>query len=110
MKFIPCHLPDFGDREVEALCHHFKEVLNSAGVCEEKIPDQWTILKSKLYQEGNLRNLSWSEVNRLHKDLCPDVLHLMDLVLSIPASTAACERGFSAMKQVKTCTSHTLPF
>ncbi|XP_054603415.2 RNA-directed DNA polymerase from mobile element jockey [Nothobranchius furzeri] len=32
---------------------------------------------------------------------CPDVLYLFDALLTIPASTADCERGFSVMKQVK---------
>lgn len=32
---------------------------------------------------------------------CPDVLTLMDLILSIPASTSDCERGFNVMKLVK---------
>ncbi|XP_070404148.1 uncharacterized protein [Nothobranchius furzeri] len=32
---------------------------------------------------------------------CPDVLYLFDALLTIPASTADGERGFSVMKQVK---------
>ena len=32
---------------------------------------------------------------------CPDVLDLFDALLTIPTSTADCERGFSVMKQVK---------
>jgi len=97
---LPC--PDFGETQVDTLCSHFAPVLNSAGVCVDNIPDQWTLLKAKIYTEENLHRMSWSEVNRKHKDLCPDVLHLVDLVLSIPASTADCERGFNTMKQVKT--------
>lgn len=94
--------PDFGEIEVDALCTHFQPVLNSSGVCVELIPDQWLILKTKIYAEQeNLQSLSWSEVNRKHGELCPDVLDLMDLVMSIPVSTADCERGFNTMKQVK---------
>lgn len=97
--------PDFGDRDVDTLCQHFGPVLNSAGVCVDNIPDQWTILKAKIYAEQeNVQKMSWSEVNRKHKEHCSDVLHLVDLVLSIPASTADCERGFNTMKQVKTHT------
>ncbi|KAK0134949.1 Zinc finger protein 862 [Merluccius polli] len=96
-------LEDFGETEVDALCAHFQPVLNSSDVCVELIPDQRLILKTKIYAEQeNLQNLSWSEVNRKHGELCPDVLDLMDLVMSIPVSTADCERGFNTMKQVKT--------
>ncbi|KAK0135054.1 Zinc finger protein 862 [Merluccius polli] len=94
---------DFGDREIEALCQHFGPVLTSAGVCVEKIPDQWTILKSRIYaQTQTVQTTSWSKVNQRDREQCPDVLDLIDLVLAVPASTADCERGFSTMKQVKT--------
>ena len=65
------------------------------------IPDQWTFLKAQLYQEVKFESRTWMEVNRWHRHACPDVLSLFDLILSIPASTAECERGFSTMKQVK---------
>ncbi|KAB5574978.1 hypothetical protein PHYPO_G00215330 [Pangasianodon hypophthalmus] len=42
---------DFGDTDVEELTHHFKPLLMSAGVDVDLIPDQWTVLKSRLYQQ-----------------------------------------------------------
>ena len=60
-------------------------------------------MKARIYaEEERVEKLSWSEVNRRHKGPCPDVLSLMDLILTIPASSADCERGFSTMKQVST--------
>ena len=94
-------LLDFGDNEIEALCDHFREVLSSANVVVQNIPDQWTFLKAQLYQEVKFESLTWMEVNRWHRHACPDGLSLFDLLLSIPASAAECERGFSTMKQVK---------
>ncbi|RXN11469.1 zinc finger protein 862-like [Labeo rohita] len=94
---------DFGDAELETLVDHFKPVLESSGVMVERIPDQWTALKSLMYQEPkSLPKMSWIAVNRRFQHSCPDLLALFDLVLSLPPSTAECERGFSTMKQVKT--------
>ena len=35
------------------------------------------------------------------QDSCPNVLQLVDLLLSLPASSADCERGFSLTKVIK---------
>ena len=40
-------------------------------------------------------------MNDLHFDQCPDMLQLIDLVLTLPAHSADCERGFSHAKLVK---------
>ncbi|XP_014032318.1 zinc finger protein 862 [Salmo salar] len=94
---------DFGDTELETLVDHFKPVLETFGIHVERIPDQWTVLKVLMYQEPqSLQKMSWFRVNRGHQQSCPDLLALVDLVLSFPASTAECERGFNTMKQVKT--------
>lgn len=59
----------------------------------------------QVYQKGNFtperrKTLSWKDLNRQCQD-CPDLLDLVDLVLSLPTSTAVCERGFNIMKQIK---------
>ncbi|XP_049892466.1 zinc finger protein 862-like isoform X2 [Epinephelus moara] len=90
--------PDFGDAQIDVLADHFSPVLSSP----EHIPDEWTLLKARLYLEPQLlTTLTWEDVNRLHRDTCPNVLELIDLILTIPASTADCERGFNIMKVVK---------
>ena len=38
----------------------------------------------------------------LYKSKCSNILKLFDLILTLPASSAVCERGFSAMKILKT--------
>ena len=77
-------------------------MLLRSGVKVGEVLDQWTVLKSRLYQDPSiLQNISWPEVNRQLGQVCPDILHVVDLILCIPASTADCERGFSAMKLVK---------
>ncbi|XP_034725476.1 zinc finger protein 862-like [Etheostoma cragini] len=95
---------DFGDEEVNKLISHFRPLFLSAGVDVELIPDQWTILKTELYtagfSQGNFEQ-TWPTVNRMLRHRCLDVLDLFDALLTIPATTADCERGFSVMKQVK---------
>ncbi|TDH07307.1 hypothetical protein EPR50_G00104580 [Perca flavescens] len=49
---------------------------------------------------GTFEN-TWPTVNTMLRHRCPDVLDLFDALLTIPATTADCERGFSVMKQVK---------
>ena len=49
----------------------------------------------------SFKKTTWKDLNRSHGDQYPNLLSLIDLVLTIPASTAECERGFSAMKRVK---------
>lgn len=97
-------LLDFGDTEVETLVNHFRPVLETSGIHAENVMDQWTVLKSLMYQEPQFLShphLSWATVNRTHQHSCPDLLAVIDLVLSLPASTADCERGFSTMNMVK---------
>lgn len=94
--------PEFGESEVEVLTHHFQDVLTSSGVAVDQIPDQWTMLKTRLYETGESRLMkTWPEINRSLKHQCPDILSLVDLVLALPASTADCERGFNQMKLEK---------
>lgn len=88
---------------MEELTHHFKPLLLSAGVDVDLILDQWTVLKSRLYQQmGPLEKITWPAVNRMLGHECPHILQLFDLILAIPSSSADCERGFSVMKLVKT--------
>ena len=44
---------------------------------------------------------SWSQVNRRFGEEYPHVLSFFDLILTIPATSAACERGFNHMKLIK---------
>ena len=41
-------------------------------------------------------------MNRLYGKKYHNILSLMDLILSLPVSTAECERGFSWLKRTKT--------
>ena len=49
-----------------------------------------------------VHNLTWAQVNLKYREKAPHALDLVDLILSLPASSAICERGFSLMKLIKT--------
>ena len=96
--FLPlCYvvLSDFGDAEVEELLKHFVPQLVSSVLDVDKIPDKWTSLKNQVYQEDRMSTTDWAEVNRRAGHLYPDVLAPIDLLLSIPSSTAVCEASAS---------------
>ena len=86
------------------LAKHFKPVVQSR-LEVGKLNDEWTSLKADVYSgrdwEKTLFILDWPEINRLYSSYS-NLLSLMDLVLTLPVSTAECERGFSWLKQTKT--------
>ncbi|KAG9334817.1 hypothetical protein JZ751_006447, partial [Albula glossodonta] len=91
----------FGELEVEEFTRHFQSILTSMGVTTELIPDQWTILKTRMYEkEESLYTKTWPVINRFLPHQCPDILSLVDLILTLPGSTADCERGFNQIKLV----------
>lgn len=48
------------------------------------------------------QELTWEQINDCYADGHTNILMLIDLILSLPASTSDCERGFSKMKLTKT--------
>ncbi|KAG7178205.1 Zinc finger protein 862-like 2, partial [Homarus americanus] len=76
---------DFGDSAVQLLVQALEKTLMEA---ESKTP-----LVSRL---------SWQQINQPYGERCASFLHLVDLLLSFPASSADAERGFSQVKLIKT--------
>ena len=52
--------------------------------------------------ESSLKTITWREINRRYFQELPNLLPLVDMVLTLPSTSADCERGFSAMKRIKT--------
>ena len=48
----------------------------------------------------DIGSMSWKQVNEKYSRY-ENILHVIDLVLTLPASSAMCERGFSYMKVMK---------
>lgn len=52
--------------------------------------------------KDKIQHLTWSEVYHLYEEGHENVLAVIDLILTLPASSSANERGFSQMKLTKT--------
>ena len=95
----------FGDDEIDTLVEHFATVLQGAGADTAKMSDEWTALKASIYAQPDwlqyIKCVTWPELHRKFSTEAPNVFILIDLVLSLPVSTAECERGFNTMKQIK---------
>ncbi|XP_044088768.1 sperm flagellar protein 2 [Neovison vison] len=94
---------EFGEKEVSILIAHYEPVLEAANVEIDEMDTEWSMLKLEIYARfQNIRKLTWDYVNSVYLHKYPNILTLVDLVLTLPASSAEAERGFSQMKLAKT--------
>ncbi|XP_044876872.1 zinc finger protein 862-like isoform X1 [Mauremys mutica] len=90
---------EFGEREVSILTKHYEPILEGANVKVDEVDTEWSMLKLELYDRfQNIRSLTWDSVNSDYSHKYPNILMLVDLILTLPASSAEAERGFSQMK------------
>ncbi|XP_061167632.1 uncharacterized protein LOC133176530 [Saccostrea echinata] len=104
---------DFGDQSVRILISKFKDILQKQCVDTGAVAAEWELLKQLLYTNEKIFEINWQLINVKYREKIPNILDLFDLVLSLPASSSECERGFSVMKMTKTdyrnrLSSHTL--
>eukprot|EP00731_Ephydatia_muelleri_P022417 Em0014g1008a len=95
---------EFGNQDVALLLRHFEPILEKCGVDVSVVLTEWNLLKDIVYAETTKvlpKKPEWVDVFRTAQDNCPNVLQLVDLLLSLPASSADCERGFSLTKVIK---------
>ena len=96
---------DFGCEEISVLVRHFDLFLNDNQLNGHQVTLEWELLKVKVYTKdwsSCLKSITWQEINRRYDLDLSNLLPLVDLVLTLPSTSADCERGFSAMKQIKT--------
>ena len=92
------HGKDFGDDKVDTLVKTFGQVLSSSALDAFKVEPEWTKLKSLLCTSyPTVKKPSWEEVNLSFGTQCPNVLGLIVLIITLPASSADAERVFSHM-------------
>uniref|UniRef100_A0A8C3BPJ5 Sperm flagellar 2 n=1 Tax=Cairina moschata TaxID=8855 RepID=A0A8C3BPJ5_CAIMO len=90
---------EFGEKEVSVLTKHYEVVLEAASVKINEVETEWSMLKLELYNRfQNVQTLTWDLVNSDYSKKYPNILTLVDLILTLPASSAETERGFSQMK------------
>ncbi|XP_036602308.1 sperm flagellar protein 2 [Trichosurus vulpecula] len=93
---------EFGEKEIAILTKHYEPVLEGANVKIDEVETEWSMMKLEIYNRfQNIRKLTWDFVNSIYSIKYPNILTLVDLVLTLPASSAEAERGFSQMKLTK---------
>ena len=106
--FDPQKLPDketedfftYGNDQIDVLASHFNQTLDA-----EALALEWIGFKEVLAIQFTQLSSSQVMQSLLQKDfvpLYPELSKLAHIGLVIPISTATCERGFSAMKRIKT--------
>ena len=100
----------FGNDELLTLSGHFQEVLQRMGCQAQALPQEWTQAKAHLgNQIINQRQPRVDDRPAMaslygHQDYrarFKNLLMLLDIVLALPVSSSTCERGFSAVKRIK---------
>ncbi|XP_014666762.1 PREDICTED: zinc finger protein 862-like [Priapulus caudatus] len=93
----------YGNEQVAALTRHFSTVLTKRQCDIAAIANEWTQVKAHLGRRmaNNPRVLPSISVIFPLGEMCSNLLHLVEIILTIPVSTAVCERGFSAVKRIK---------
>ncbi|XP_052074826.1 uncharacterized protein LOC127712430 isoform X2 [Mytilus californianus] len=93
---------DYGDHEIAELVDYFRSGLIEAGVEVGMIEMEWTKLKHNLITRfKDPGSTTWKELNEMCSGECSNLLSLVDLILTIPASSADAERGFNRLKMAK---------
>ncbi|KAG7157352.1 hypothetical protein Hamer_G005770 [Homarus americanus] len=94
----------FGDTTVGALAQSLEKTLSEAEVDPTKLETEWAVLKCYLYKVSKISpvsKLSWEQINESYREKCGSFLYFVDLLLSIPISSADAERGLSQVKLIK---------
>ena len=91
-------LHTFGDDWMNTLLDQFGSYLDDK---DDQIKAEWPMLKTAVLEAFLMSSdTTWLQVNRRFRNEYPHVLNFFDH-LTIPATSAACERGFTHMKLVK---------
>ncbi|XP_061472250.1 zinc finger protein 862-like [Rhineura floridana] len=90
---------EFGEMEVSVLTKYYEPILECASVKVDEVETEWNMLKAELYNRyQSIRRLTWDSVNTDYSHKYPNILALVDLVLTLPASSDEAARGFCQMK------------
>ena len=88
---------------MQSLLARFKSVLQLNSIDFKKAAEEWSKLKADVsIKPANKRNPEvWEEVFAAEEEGHKNILLLLTVLLVLPMSTAVVERGFSAMKRIK---------
>ncbi|KAM5180722.1 zinc finger protein 862-like [Mantella aurantiaca] len=106
-KVFNAETPD-PSASAEILCDYYSKNGSPPILNYESSRQEWTVaskmIKSQSYKDFSPRQilLKMATTSEL-KESFPNLAKLAHIGLVIPVSTAECERGFSALKRIKTC-------
>ncbi|KAM3850348.1 zinc finger protein 862-like [Diretmus argenteus] len=94
-------LATYGDCDIKRLWRHFQPVLQ-----RQKPTNEETLLAEWIQLKAFIANAGWRAISSVcyggHQERFAHILMLHDVVLTLPVSSATCERGFSCLSRIKT--------
>lgn len=91
----------YGDEQIGIITTEYKEILADAAINTDAVIDEWPALRSEVERRYNSpASASWEDLNTA-RERFPNVLGVVDFILTLPSHSADCERGFSLMKRIK---------
>ncbi|KAK7877196.1 hypothetical protein WMY93_032098 [Mugilogobius chulae] len=98
-------LIEYGAEELDFLLDHFSAVLARNGCDFNSAREEFQLMKMMISTNFKDKSyLSLWETMLTKEPFCSDyknILHLVQIMLVLPISSAVCERGFSAQKRIK---------
>lgn len=93
----------YGTQQLQQLSDHFQVFLDNIGCDRNQLLPEWVHVKAHI---GNrlINNVNLPKINTLfvqQPDQYKNILMLIEIVLVLPISSSICERGFSALKRIK---------
>nr|XP_054763567.1 zinc finger protein 862-like [Lytechinus pictus] len=93
----------YGNAAMDVVIDHFRDAMEPTNI--NRIHHEWAVLKTHISRMSHTRRSKVWKQAFSDEDLmeeCPNVMGVIEIILLLPLSTAACERGFSLLKRTKT--------
>ena len=100
-------LGPFGNQEIIRIADSFQVILDRNGCERGQLAREWIQVKAHIgaqFLKQDVRNrplFSNLHGQQENRDRFKNILHIHNLVTTLPVSSATCERGFSCLKRVK---------
>ena len=109
----PSELATYGAAEIDELCAHYNTPKTGESgkqlaplVCMSEVEDEWVQFKQLMsfnYRPCTIQSMAEKLLKSMSiREDYPNIVTLITLALSLPVSTAECERGFSKYNLIKT--------